>query len=74
MGKKVRRNSKIVSTSFNNKELAIIHSVMEFLARNRVLPRPTYYSFLRLAVFRLIDEINNVLLKTSPAELIETLI
>jgi len=52
------RNSKTVSTVFNKKELAIIDTYIDYLINIKVLKKKTYYQFLRLAVFRLIEEIN----------------
>lgn len=55
--KKGGKTHKIIGTGFNQKEMVIIESMIGFLDRNDVLDKPTYYSFLKLAAYRLVQEL-----------------
>jgi len=66
--RKQKRSSKLVTTSFSEREIMIIDGLRKFLADTGALDKgkdgkASYYAFLRLAVFELVKKINSTLFK-----------
>ena len=66
--RKKKNRSKLITTSFNEKELVMIDALRKFLAETGALDKgkdgkATYYAFMKLAVYELVKKINSTLFK-----------